>query len=237
MLVLTDVQGSTRLWQDESAEMERAMARHHEIVHGAVAAHGGWRPVDQGEGDAVFAAFASASAAVAAVLDVQRALAAEPWPTSVPLRVRIGVHLGEVQERGGNLYGDPVNRCARLRGLGAGGQTLLSSAVFELVRDKLPAGTSVTDLGEHRMKDLVRPEHVWQLDLEGLPREFPPLSSLDRVLHNLPVQRSALIGRDEDLARVLDALSSHRLVTLTGFGGMGKTRLALQAGAELADGD
>ncbi|HVE62835.1 MAG TPA: adenylate/guanylate cyclase domain-containing protein [Mycobacteriales bacterium] len=237
VLVLTDVQGSTRLWQDEPAEMDRAMTRHHEIVHGAVAEHGGWRPVDQGEGDAVFAAFASATAAVAAAAQVQRDLTAEPWPTSVPLRVRIGVHVGEVRERGGNLYGDPVNRCARLRGLGAGGQTLLSAPVFELVRDKLPAGASVTDLGEHRMKDLVRSEHVWQLDVDGLQREFPPLSSLDRVLHNLPVQRSALIGREEDLARVLAAMDGHRLVTLTGFGGMGKTRLALQAAAELAVGD
>ncbi|HVE63675.1 MAG TPA: adenylate/guanylate cyclase domain-containing protein, partial [Mycobacteriales bacterium] len=237
VLVLTDVQGSTRLWQDEAAEMDRAMARHHEIVHGAVADHGGWRPVDQGEGDAVFAAFDSATAAVSAVVQAQRDLASEPWPTSVPLRVRIGVHVGEVTERGGNLYGDPVNRCARLRGLGSGGQTLLSAPVFELVRDKLPAGTSVQDLGEHRMKDLVRPEHVWQLDVDGLQRDFPALSSLDRVLHNLPVQTSPLIGRKEDLARVLGALRSHRLVTLTGFGGMGKTRLALQAAAELADGD
>lgn len=138
MLVLTDVQGSTRLWQDEPVAMDAAMTRHHEIVHGAVAEHGGWRPVDQGEGDAVFAAFRSPTAAVAAVVQVQRDLDAEAWPTSVPLRVRIGVHLGEVTERGGNLFGDPVNRCARLRGLGHGGQTLLSAPVYELVRDKLP---------------------------------------------------------------------------------------------------
>ena len=156
VLVLTDVQGSTRLWQDESVAMDAAMARHHEIVHSAVAEHGGWRPVDQGEGDAVFAAFRSATEALAAVAQVQRELAAEAWPTSIPLRVRIGIHLGEVTERGGNLYGDPVNRCARLRGLGAGGQTLLSAAVHEVVRDKLPTGASVTDLGEHRMKDLTR---------------------------------------------------------------------------------
>jgi len=144
VLVLTDVRGSTRLWQDEPAAMDAAMARHHEIVHGAVAQHEGWRPVDQGEGDAVFAAFRSPSNAVAAVIQVQRELAAEPWPTSVPLTVRIGVHVGEVTERAGNLYGDPVNRCARLRGLGAGGQTLLSAPVYEMVRDKLPTGASVT---------------------------------------------------------------------------------------------
>ena len=237
VLVLTDVQGSTKLWQDEPAAMDAAMIRHHEIVHGAVKDHDGWRPVDQGEGDAVFAAFRSATSALAAAVQVQRFLAAEPWPTTVPLQVRIGVHLGEVTERGGNLFGDPVNRCARLRGLGHGGQTLLSAPVYELVRDKLPEGAALLDLGEHRMKDLVRPEHVWQLNLDGLPTDFPPLASLDRALHNLPVQRAQLIGGDTELAAVLEALDTHRLVTLTGFGGMGKTRLALQAAAELADGD
>ncbi|HVE97674.1 MAG TPA: hypothetical protein VNA12_00655 [Mycobacteriales bacterium] len=233
VLVLTDVQGSTRLWQDESAAMDAAMARHHEIVHGAVAEHGGFRPVDQGEGDAVFAAFRSATEAIAAVAQVQRELAAEPWPTSIPLKERIGVHLGEVTERGGNLYGDPVNRCARLRGLGAGGQTLLSAPVYEVVRDKLPPGASVIDLGEHRMKDLTRPEHVWQLDLNDLPDEFPPLASLDVATHNLPEQAAPFIGREAELAGLVDAVRAHRLVTLTGFGGMGKTRLALQAAAEL----
>ncbi len=214
--------------------MDAAMARHHEIIHGAVQAHGGFRPVDQGEGDAVFAAFRSATEAVSAVVQVQRELEAEPWPTSVPLTVRIGVHLGEVTERGGNVYGDPVNRCARLRGLGAGGQSLLSAAVYEVVRDRLPAGTSLTDLGEHRMKDLVRPEHVWQLDVDGLRSSFPPLSSLDRLNHNLPVQGAPFIGREAELANLVATVRDHRLVTLTGFGGMGKTRLALQAAAELA---
>ena len=129
--------------QDEPVSMDAATRRHHEILHRAVAEHEGWRPVDQGEGDAVFAAFRSASSALAAVVQVQQELAAEDWPTSVPLKVRIGVHVGEVTERAG----DPVNRCARLRVLGAGGQTLLSAPVYELVRDKLPAGASVTDLG------------------------------------------------------------------------------------------
>jgi len=233
VLVLTDVQGSTRLWQDEPAAMDKAMARHHEIVHEAVAKHAGWRPVDQGEGDGVFAAFRSPTAALEAVAQVQRELAAEHWPTSVPLRVRIGVHLGEVTERAGNLYGDPVNRCARLRGLGHGGQTLLSAPVYEVVRDQLPQGATVTDLGEHRMKDLTRPEHIWQLDLDGLPSDHPPLTSLDRVRHNLPVQATPFIGREPELKRLVAAAREHRLVTLTGFGGMGKTRTALQAAAEL----
>jgi predicted ATPase/class 3 adenylate cyclase len=234
VLVLTDVQGSTKLWQDQPVAMDAAMARHHVILHGAIGEHGGWRPVDQGEGDAVFAAFRSATAAVAAVVRVQRELAAESWPTSVALTVRIGVHLGEVTLRNGNLYGDPVNRCARLRGLGAGGQSLLSAAVYEMVRDKLPPGVTVTDLGDHRMKDLVRPEHVWQLDIEGLPNAFGPLASLDRVTHNLPVQAAPFIGRETELRDLVATVREHRLVTLTGFGGMGKTRLALQAAAELA---
>jgi len=233
VLVLTDVEGSTRLWQDEPVAMDAAMRRHHAIVHGAVAAHGGWRPPDQGEGDAVFAAFRSATAALDAVAQVQRELAAEPWTTSVPLKVRIGVHLGEVAERGGNLFGDPVNRCARLRGLASGGQTLLSAPVYEVVRDRLPAGVSVSDLGEHRMKDLTRPERVHQLDIAGLDTAFPPLSSLDRATHNLPVQAAPFIGREAELASLVAAVRAHRLVTLIGFGGMGKTRLALQAAAEL----
>lgn len=234
VLVMTDVEGSTRLWQAEPEAMDVAMRRHHAIVHAAVSSHGGWRPPDQGEGDAVFAAFRSATAAVAATVQVQRDLAAEPWPTTIPLRVRVGVHVGEVRRRDGNLFGDPVNRCARLRGLAAGGQTLLSASVYELVRDSLPAGTSVTDLGEHRMKDLTRPEHVHQLDVAGLESSFPPLPSLDRVPHNLPVQAAPFIGRESELAALVSAVRAHRLVTLTGFGGMGKTRLALQAAAELA---
>ena len=233
VLVLTDVQGSTRLWHDEPSAMDAAMTRHHEIIHGAVERHGGFRPVDQGEGDAVFAAFRSPADAVAAVATIQRLLHDEPWPTSVSLRVRIGVHVGEVYDRGGNLFGDPVNRCARLRGLGAGGQTLLSAPVYELVRDGMPDGAELVDLGEHRMKDLTRPEHVWQLDLAGLPSDFPPLASLDRARHNLPVQLAPFIGREEELRGLAAAVRENRLVTLTGFGGMGKTRLALQTAAEL----
>jgi class 3 adenylate cyclase len=191
VVVLTDVEGSTRLWREQPKAMDDAMRRHHEIVHGAVAEHGGWRPVDQGEGDSVFGAFPSATAALACAVQIQHRLAAEPWPTTTALRVRIGVHVGEVVERGGNLYGDPVNRCARLRALGAGGQTLVTNAVYELVRDRLPPDVTLRDLGEHRMKDLVRPERIWQADVRGLPSDFPQLRSLDRVQHNLPAKPSS----------------------------------------------
>jgi len=235
VLVLTDVQGSTRLWQDEPVAMDAAMRLHHQILHGAVATHGGWRPTDQGEGDSVFAAFRSAGAAVRAVAQIQRDLAATAWPTSVGLKARIGVHVGEVVERDGNLYGDPVNRCARIRGLASGGQTLLSSPVFELVRDRLPDGLTVRCLGEHQMKDLTRPELIHQLDIDGLPTSFPPLRSLDRVRHNLPGQPSTFVGREAELSELVVLLETERLVTIIGFGGMGKTRLALQVAAELAD--
>ncbi|HVE62291.1 MAG TPA: adenylate/guanylate cyclase domain-containing protein [Mycobacteriales bacterium] len=236
VLLMTDVVGSTRLWAAEHEAMNEAMARHHEIVHSLVAAHGGSRPVDQGEGDAVFAAFTSATAGLACAADVQRALLGQRWSTSVPLSVRIALHVGEVEERSGNLFGDPVNRCARLRGLAAGGQTLVSSALYELVRDRLPKGVELVDLGEHRLKDLARPERVWQLSGVGLDGPFPPLAALDGVRHNLPVQTSTFIGREQDFADLVALVRSSRLVTLTGFGGMGKTRLALQAAAALADG-
>ncbi|HVE98563.1 MAG TPA: adenylate/guanylate cyclase domain-containing protein [Mycobacteriales bacterium] len=236
VLLMTDVVGSTRLWAAEHEAMSAAMARHHEIVHRLVAEYGGWRPTDQGEGDSVFAAFSLATAAVSCAAAVQRTLAEQQWPTSTPLTVRIGMHVGEVEERAGNLLGDAVNRCARLRALGSGGQTLLTSALRGLVRDHLAEGLDVVDLGEHRMKDLSRPERVWQLSGEGLAGPFAPLASLGRVRHNLPVQTSTFIGRERELADIVASVRAHRLVTLTGFGGMGKTRLALQAAAELTDG-
>lgn len=234
-LLMTDVVGSTRAWREHPSAMDVAMRAHHRILHEAVDSQNGRRPVDQGEGDAVFASFPSVLQAVEAAASAQRQLAACDWPAETPLTVRMAVHAGDVIDRDGNLFGDTVNRCARIRGLASGGQTLVSAGAHELVRDKLPEGTALADLGEHRMKDLVRPERVWQLDVAGLQSDFPPLASLDAVLHNLPVQRSPLIGREADVARVVRAMREHRLVTLTGFGGMGKTRLSLQVAAELVE--
>jgi predicted ATPase/class 3 adenylate cyclase/tetratricopeptide (TPR) repeat protein len=235
-LLLTDVVGSTALWQQHPAQMNAAMARHHDIVAKAVATHGGRLPQDQGEGDARFAAFDSALGAVAAAVDIQRALASEPWPDPVRLSVRMGLHAGEVVDRDGNLFGDPVNRCARIRGLAHGGQVLLSGTVKDLVETWLPEGTGLLDLGEHRMKDLTAPVRLYQVTHPDLPAEFPPLASLNRAKHNLPVQLSSFVGRERELAELVALVRDHPLVTISGFGGMGKTRVALQVGAELADG-
>lgn len=235
-LLMTDVVASSPKWRDAPEAMDAAMRRHHEIVHGAVEAWGGWRPLDQGEGDAVLAAFRSAPAAVAAAVQAQLELQSEPWPDGAALSVRMGVHAGDVLSRGGNLFGETVNRCARVRGVASGGQIVVSSPVFELVRDRLENALRLVELGEHRLRDLSRPERLYQVVAPGLPEEFPALASLDRAQHNLPIQGSTFVGRERELKELLELLNAERLVTLTGFGGMGKTRLALQAAAELADG-
>ena len=236
VLVLTDVEGSTRLWIDHPDVMADVMTRHHAIVHESVAQHGGWRPVDQGEGDAVFAAFDSASAAVAAVLDFQRALGEEAWPEGIRVRDRVGIHVGEVEVRDGNLFGVAVARTARIRSLGAGGQVLASAPVIDLFQDRPPGGATVTSLGEQRLKDLLRPERIFQVVGPGMDRDFPPLKSLDRGSTNLPMQTSSFVGRESEVADLTALFGQERLITITGFGGVGKTRLATQVAAELADG-
>jgi len=186
----------------------------------------------RGEGNSRFCVFARATDAVVAAAAIQQALHAEPWPTATPLRVRMALHTGEADLRDGDYYGSAVNRCARLRAIAHGGQALLSMATEELVRDGLPAGVTLHDLGEHRLSDLARPERVFQLLAPGLPDDFPPLRSLDALPHNLPVQLTSFVGRERELAAVRAALAAHRLVTLTGAGGCGKTRLGLQVAAD-----
>jgi hypothetical protein len=172
---------------------------------------------------------------VAAALELQRALAAEPWPLPAPLVVRIAIHAGEVQEREADFYGPVVNRCARLRAIGHGGQVLVSAAVAELVREDLPEGAYLRDLGLHRLQDLAAPERVVQLCHPELREQFPPLNSLEARPNNLPVQLTSFIGRDRELVQLRGLLVAYRLVTLTGMGGCGKTRLALQAAADALD--
>ena len=230
--LLTDIEGSTALWEREPATTGEVVSCHYAVIDEVVSAHGGVRPVEQGEGDSVVAAFTRASDAVAAALDIQRNMAAE-----VPsLEVRIAVHTGEAQLRDGDNYmGHTVIRCARLRACAHGGQVLLSDVTAGLVADHLPTDATVHDLGVHRLRDLARPERVWQLVHPDLADGFAPLRTLDEHRHNLPVARTSLVGRVAEMAELGRLVLEQRLVTVTGAGGVGKTRLAQQVAAELVD--
>jgi len=224
--LFTDLEGSTRLWEEHPEAMRAALARHDEILRNAVEKREG--VVVKTTGDGIHAAFATAHDAVAAALGAQEALAAEDWTLPTPLRVRMGVHSGESEYRDGDYYGTAPNRAARLMSVANGGQVLVSLATSELVHDALPAGVTLVDLGEHRLRDLSRPERVFQAGAG----EFPPLRSLDAFPGNLPAQVTSFVGRDADLAEIAAAFDECRVLTLTGVGGVGKTRLALQVAAE-----
>ena len=233
--MLTDVEGSTRLWERDPTSMGAAMARHDQILGDVITAHGGSLLRARGEGDSSFSVFESAHSAVAAAVAVQQRLGSEPWPGQARIRVRLAVHSGEAEFRDNDYYGSDVNRCARLRALAAGGQCLVSAATRGVVAQSLPAGTWLADLGSHRLKDLTEPERVYQVCHPDLPSEFPPLRGLESVPNNLPVQLTNFIGRRADVEAVSEALKTARLVTLTGPGGCGKTRLALEVAASLSD--
>jgi predicted ATPase/class 3 adenylate cyclase/DNA-binding CsgD family transcriptional regulator len=228
-LLLADVEGSTRLWETQAEAMTAAISRLNRTVADVVTAHDGVRPVEQGEGDSFVAAFARASDAVACALELQRAPLA-------PIRLRIGVHTGEIQLRDeGNYAGPTINRTARLRDLGHGGQTVLSGATEAMVVDRLPAGTWLTDLGTHPLRDLPRPERVVQLCHPDLVNEFPPLrTSKALAATNLPAQLTSFVGRDAEGTQLRELLGQNRAVTLTGAGGVGKTRLAIQVAGAMA---
>ena len=232
--LFTDIEGSTKLWEEYPDAMKIALARHDTLLQQALESHNGC--VFKTVGDAFCAAFATAPDALNAALSAQRVILSEDWGET-PIRVRIALHTGMAEERDGDYFGPPLNRVARLLSAGYGGQTLLSLATQELVRDQLPQGASLIDLGQHRLKDLFRPEHVYQLAASDLPTEFPPLKTLDTKLTNLPAQPTPLVGREREVAAILALLRRDdvRLVTLTGPGGTGKTRLSLQAAADLLD--
>ena len=229
-LLLADVEGSTRLWETQPDEMSVAVTRLDQALSDFVTTHDGVRPVEQGEGDSFVIAFARASDAVACALDLQRAPLA-------PIRLRIGIHTGEVRLRDeGNYIGPTINRTARLRDLAHGGQTVLSGATEPLVVDQLAPDFSLTDLGTHPLRDLPRPERVVQLCHPDLRNEFPPLRTPKTLVsHNLPAQLTSFVGRQAEIKGLREALASNRLVTLTGAGGAGKTRLAVQVAAALAE--
>jgi predicted ATPase/DNA-binding CsgD family transcriptional regulator len=236
--LLTDIEGSTRLWSEFPEAMPDAVARVYGILDQAVAAHGGVRPVEQGEGDSVVAAFSRASDALAAALEAQRALHSNAWPGGIRLGVRIALHTAEAQLRDqGNYFGVALSRCARIRAIAPGGQTLLSHATHEVVADRLPDGVELLDCGEHRLRDLGRPERIFAVTHPDLPAPEPGvLRSLDAVPNNLPGQLSSFIGRERELVELTTALGATRMLTLTGAGGAGKTRLALVlANASLDD--
>ncbi|MGE5249386.1 MAG: adenylate/guanylate cyclase domain-containing protein, partial [Bacteroidota bacterium] len=231
--LFTDIEGSTRLWEEYPDAMQSALARHDSILHGAVEANGG--RVIKSTGDGIHAAFETALGGVCAALAGQQALYSESWNPIAPasLRVRMGVHTGQAERRGGDYFGGTLNRAARLMALAHGGQILLSNTTSDLIREQLPEGVSLRDLGEHRLRDLVRPEHVFQLGHPSLEAEFPPLPSLDAFPNNLPVQLTSFVGREHELVEARDRLASARLLTLIGPGGTGKTRLSLQLAAEV----
>ncbi len=235
--LFTDIEGSTallhRLGEDLYAQV---LAGHHALIRSALAAHGG-REVDT-QGDAFFAAFSSPRACVAAAVQMQQAIQNHTWPGGMQVRVRMGIHCGEAERTAVGLVGLEVHRAARVAAVAYGGQVLVSEAAAALVRGWLPPGGALADLGVHRLKDLGRPERIFQLQAAGLQAGFPPLRSLGNpaLPNNLPAQLSSFIGRVREVAEVRALVESCRLVTLTGAGGAGKTRLGLQVAAELLDG-
>ena len=233
--LLTDVEASTQAWQTDSAAAAAAVARQEEIVAAAIEAHGGYRPLEQGEGDSLVAAFGRPSDALAAAVQAQLALSREPWPTALPLRVRMALHTGEADARDGRYAGATIIRAARLRAAAHGGQTVVSRATVEVLGDALPDGAALIDLGTHRLRDLTRAERIFQVVHPELPRVFPPLRSLDLVANNLPAELSSFVGREAELSQVARLLANVRLLTLTGTGGCGKTRLAAHAAARVAE--
>jgi predicted ATPase/class 3 adenylate cyclase len=230
----TDIEGSTARWERHPNEMERAVRRHDELMRSAFTSHGGH--IFKTVGDAFCVAFWRPADAVAAMLGAQGALAAEDFTAVDGLRVRAAVHTGTASERDGDYFGPAVNRVARLLAIGHGGQVLVSGVTTDLVQGALPSQATLRDLGEHRLRDLARPEQVYQLLAPDLVADFPPLRSLDALPTNLPLQLKSFVGRETEVAAITALIAAYRLVTLVGSGGVGKTRTSLQVAANLLDG-
>src|SRR5574337_36243 len=235
--LLTDIEGSTRLWEQQRAEMARALETHDALLRTAVEGAGG--AVAKSTGDGLLAVFEQPGPALGAAVAGQLALDRQTWPTSVPLRVRMALHSGTAERRDNDYFGPTLNRVARILAIGHGGQVLVSAATGVLAADELPPATELLDLGEHALRDLDRPERVYQLAGPTLRREFPALRSVAPPLASgteLPAQTTSFVGRERELAGIRQLLGASRLVTLVGMGGTGKTRLMLEAAGELAGG-
>lgn len=236
--LLTDIEGSTRMWEEYPQEMRKALPRHEEMVESSVADCEGNIVRSQREGDSFFIVFDHPGRAVACALQLQRTLLSERWPDGVELRVRAAIHTGEAELRRGDYFGPAVNRTARIRSVAHGGQTLVSKAahdLLELLELRLPQEATLRLMGAHLLKDLSRPEELYELRHPDLPGDFPPIRSLEILPHNLPIQLTSFVGRENEMTEVRQILSRTRLVTLHGSGGAGKTRLAAQVAGELAD--
>jgi predicted ATPase/class 3 adenylate cyclase len=231
--LFTDIEGSTRLLQQLGEKYAALLEDHERLLREACESHDG-RVVDI-HGDSFFVVFTRALDAVHSVVQSQHVLADHLWPEGVSVRVRMGLHTGEPQISALGYMGIDVHRAARIMAVAHGGQALLSQTTYDLVRSELPEDVTLRDLGEHRLKDLRQPKHLYQLVIPGLPFDFPPLKSLNVAANNLPIQLTSFIGREKEIAEVRQTISEHRLVTLTGPGGSGKTRLALQVATELIE--
>jgi len=231
--LFTDIEGSTRLWEERARVMGAALAQHDQLLREAIESHRG--TVIKTTGDGILAVFGDPAAAVDAALSAQRALRDATWGETGPLRVRMALHAGAAETRDGDYFGPALNRVARILSIGHGGQVICSAVAAELARDQLPASVELVDLGSHRLRDIDRPEQVYQVVVPDLPRTFPPLRSLSTRRSNLPVSLTSFVGREKELDEVTALVERHRLVTLIGTGGTGKTRLMLEAAGLLLD--
>jgi len=231
--LFTDIEGSTRLWDLHPQAMKKALSEHDELIRKIVDTHGG--RVFKHTGDGAMAVFGVAADALGAAADLGRRIGEMVHPDIGSLKIRIAVHTGEAEERDDDYFGQALNRTARLLSVGHGGQVLVSLVTERLAAGSVAEGISFRDLGDHRLRDLARPERIYQLDVQGHPSEFPPLRTPDVVPNNLPTLATSFVGRDQELEEVKKLIRGSRVLTLTGVGGAGKTRLAIQSAVEMVD--
>ena len=230
---MTDIQGSTRMWEEFPGVMPGVIKRHEELIRNAVNEHEGDLVKSMGEGDSTFSVFKNPSKAIDAAIEAQAAILSETWPIGISLKVRMAVHLGDAEVRDDDYFGPTINRCARIREIAHGGQVLVSGTVAEIVQNVQT--NDWRDLGVHRLRDQLKPERIWQVQKKGGEATFPSLKSLSVIRNNLPTQLTSFIGRRQEVEELKGLISNHRCVSILGFGGEGKTRLLLQVGAEIDD--